>query len=365
MSASDRKRSDYMHWAKTRSGSRFNLATSGVPNARFADLGVTLDDLEVTTTNVYGYPPLLEAIAKKEGAAPENVVLAAGTSMANHLALATLLEPGDAVVMERPVYDPILAAARYLGAEVRFLERRPERDYAVDPDEVARLAAGARLVLLTNLHNPSGALIDEATLAAVVDVARRAGARVLVDEVYLDAVFDDTPRSAFHLDPETVLVTNSLTKVYGLSGLRCGWILADPETARRAWRLDDVFSASPVHAAERVSVVAFGRLEALRARSRALLDENRRALYAFYDRRPELEAPRFAWGTTSFPRFVGGSVARLCEVLRERYETTVVPGAFFGFEDHFRVGLSCDPSTFAAGLERLGAALDDVTEESR
>jgi len=115
-----------------------------------------------------------------------------------------------------------------------------------------------------------------------------------------------------------------------------------------------------VHVAERLSVTAFGQLDRLRKRGRALLDANRRALYEFYDRRADLEAHRFAWGTTSFPRLVGGRVARLVEVLRDRYETTVVPGAFFGLEEHFRVGLAVDPAVFAAGLERLGSALDDT-----
>jgi aspartate/methionine/tyrosine aminotransferase len=351
-----------MLWAKTRSHARFTLATSGVPNVALSELPFSAGDLELTTVDGYGYPPLLEAIAARYGVAAENVVTAAGTSMANHLAMAALVAPGDEVVMERPVYDPILSAARYLGAEVRFFERRPEDAYRVDPDAVARaVTPRTRLVVVTNLHNPSGALEGEAALARVGEVARRAGARVLVDEVYLDAVYDDTPRSAFHLGPGFV-VTNSLTKVYGLSGLRCGWVLADAETARRMWLLGDLFAASPVHVAEGLSVAAFGHLARLRERGRALVDANRRALYELYDARDDLEAPRFAWGTTSVPRDVGGGVPRLCEVLRERYETTVVPGAFFGLEDHFRIGLAVDTSVFAAGLERLAAALDRVRE---
>lgn len=352
--------SEYLLWAKTRSGARFNLATSGVPNLPFAELPVTLADLEITTTEAYGHAPLLEAIAAKSGVEVENVVTAAGTSMANHLAMAALLEPGDDVVMERPVYDPILSAVRYLGANVRFLERNAANDFALDVGEMERLLTPrTRLVVLTNLHNPTGALADAATLEAVATAARRVGARLLVDEVYLDAVFDDTPRSAFHLAPD-VVVTSSLTKVYGVSGLRCGWILADRETARRMWLLNDLFAASPVYAAERMSVVAFGQLEPLARRGRRMLDANRRVLHEFFDERPELVAPRFAWGTTSFPRVVGVPVDELCAHLRERYETTVVPGAFFGRPDHVRIGLACDPAVFEGGLERLAAALDDL-----
>jgi aspartate/methionine/tyrosine aminotransferase len=353
--------SDYMNWARTHSHARFNLATSGVPNLPFADLGATLDDLEITGGTEYGYPPLLEAIAARHGVAVENVVTAAGTSMANHLAMAALVEPGDEVLVERPVYDPITSAAAYLGAELRYFHRRPEDGHRVDPDEIARLVTGrTRLVVLTNLHNPTSALTDDDTLARVGAAARRVGARVLVDEVYLDAAFDDTPRSAVHLGPDYV-VTNSLTKVYGLSGLRCGWILADAETARRMWRLNDLFGVSGPHVADRLAVVAFKKLDELRERARVLLDANRRTLYAFYDTRGELDAERIAWGTTSFPRLREGSVARLCDLLRERYETTVVPGSFFGADDHFRVGLTSTPETLEAGLDRLGRALDELT----
>jgi aspartate/methionine/tyrosine aminotransferase len=350
--------SEYMQWAKLRSHARFNLATSGVPNVPLADFGVSIESLELTSTSPYGYEPLVEAIAAKCDVSVRNVVTAAGTSMANHLAMAALVEPGDEVLLEYPVYEPISAAARYIGASLAHFRRRPENDYRIDPDEIARLVTPrTRLILVTNLHNPSSALEHDDALARVGAIAARVGARVLVDEVYLDSVYDETPGSAFHLGPNFV-VTNSLTKVYGVSGLRCGWVLADAETARRMWLLNDLFGVMAAHAAERLSVAAFARLDELRERGRGLVDANRRLLHAFYDGRDDLAAPRFAWGTTSFPRLLRGDVDALCDALRERYETSVVPGRFFGMKEHFRIGLACDPVMFEAGLERLDVALD-------
>lgn len=352
--------SPYMQWAKLRSRATFNLATSGVPNLPISELPFSVEELELTTTDSYGYPPLVEAIASHCGVEVESVVTAAGTSMANHLAMAAIVEPGDEVVMERPVYDPILSAARYLGADVRLFDRRAEDLFTIDPERIERLVTPrTRLVVLTNLHNPTGSLTNDETLGRIGEIAARVGARVLVDEVYLDAVYEDTPRTALHLGPQFV-VTSSLTKVYGVSGLRCGWILAEPELARRMWRLDDLFAASPVHVAERLSVVAFRHLDRLRARGRAMIEPNRRILHAFYDTRDDVEAPHFRWGTTSFPRLLNGRVDRLCELLRERYDTTVVPGSFFGADDHFRIGLACDTGVFAAGLGRLVAALGEL-----
>jgi aspartate/methionine/tyrosine aminotransferase len=212
---------------------------------------------------------------------------------------------------------------------------------------------------LTNLHNPSGALTDEATLKEVGAIARRVGARVLVDEVYLDAVFEPAPRSALHLGEEFI-ITSSLTKVYGLSGLRCGWILAEPELATRIWRLNDLFGVIPAHSAERLSVIALANLDKIRARSKALLETNRNALNAFLDSCDGLATARREWGTILFPRLIRGSVDELCELLRDKYETSVAPGRFFEMPEHFRLGMGGDPEMVATGLDGLAHAVAEI-----
>jgi aspartate/methionine/tyrosine aminotransferase len=350
--------SEYLLWAKTRSQARFNLTLSGVAGLPLRDLPVSLDDLELNGSGAYGHEPLREAIAARYRVPAESVVTTEGTSMGFHLAMAAALAPGDEVLIEAPTYEPLLAVARYLGAEVKPFERSASEGFRVDPDAVARaLTPRTRLVVLTNLHNPSSALLDDGTLRAVGEVARRAGARVLVDEVYLDALFEERPRTAFHLGPPFV-TTSSLTKVYGLGGLRCGWIFADPELAGRLWRLSELYANIGAHVAERLGVVAFRHLDRIAARARALLAANGAALSAFLRTRDDLDALPYAAGTTSFPRVRSVKADALCDLLRRRHETTVVPGRFFGMPEHVRIGLGAEPEAFAAGLERLGAALD-------
>jgi hypothetical protein len=360
------KGSEYMEWAKTRSQSRFNLASSGVAELPIRELPVRLEDLELTGPSFYGYPPLQERLARKAGVSPDCVVAATGTSMANHLALAAFLRPGDEALIETPAYGPLVDVASYLGAEVRRFPRRASSGFAVDPDEVEKgLTKRTRVVVLSNLHNPSNALVDEETLRSVGELARRVGARVLVDEVYLEALFERAPRSAFALEPECFVVTSSLTKVYGLGGLRCGWIVADPSSARRMWRLNDLFASVPPHATERLGIVALDHLDAIAARAKTLLDANRATLQRFFDRRADLEVPRLQAGMIAFPRLRRGSVDALCALLREKHDTTVVPGRFFDLADHFRVSYGCLPETLSGGLERLGAALDEIAKEVR
>ena len=356
--------SAYMAWAKSRSQASFNLASSGLVNYPLAKLPVSIEDLELSGPSFYGYEPLQGAIAAK-CAVPTNCVMAAtGTSMANHLVMAAILEPGDEVLIEQPTYELLLATARYLGAEIKRFARSFVNGFRLNPEEVERaVSPRTKLIVLTNLHNPSSALADDATLKQIGEIARRVGTRVLVDEVYLDAAFERAPRSAFHLGEEFIS-TNSLTKVYGLSGLRCGWALAQPELVVKMWRLNDLFGVIPAHAAERLSCIALKHLDQIATHARLLLETNRLTLNRFLATRDDLSADQLEWGTVSFPQLKRGNVDELCALLREKYETSVVPGSFFEMPQHFRIGIGCDSATLTAGLERLGAALDEMARRS-
>jgi hypothetical protein len=348
-----------MHWAKTASRAPFNLATSGVGPFPLRDLLFDYSTLEINGANSYGYPALKEAIARKYGVDPDGVVTSEGTSMANYLAMATLLDAGDEVVIEHPAYGLLVDAALYIGAEVKRFARREENGYAVEPDEIRRaVTAKTRLIVVTNLHNPSSVLTPDEVIREVADIARSVGARLLVDEVYLDAVYENTPPTAALIGPE-VLVTSSLTKVYGLSGLRCGWVLAEPELARAMYGLKNVFGSTGVHPAELLSVAAFENLDMIRERARRVVEADRAALAEFLDATPRLSALRTEWGTTVFPRLEGGGVETFLERLRSEFETSAVPGRFFEMPDHFRIGMGCDSEMFREGLRRLGKCLAD------
>jgi aspartate/methionine/tyrosine aminotransferase len=351
------KQSDYMHWSKTQSRARFNLATSGVAPFPLRELPVNLQELEINGENSYGYAPLQQAIAAHHGVDPECVVESAGTSMANHLAMAAIIEPGDEVVIEHPAYGPILDVAHYLEANVRRFARGEETGWAIDPVEVRRcITSKTRLIVITNLHNPTSALTSEPVLREIGDIARSIGALVLVDEVYLDAVYEATPRTSFHLGPEFV-VTSSLTKVYGVSGLRCGWILAQPDLAWKMRRLNDLYAATPVYPGELLSVAAFQHLDLLRERARRIVEADRKVLRDFLKQQPAISAVETKWGTTLFPRLVKADADAFLEHLLLEFETSAVPGRFFEMPDHFRIGMGVNTEMFAEGLNRISHAL--------
>jgi aspartate/methionine/tyrosine aminotransferase len=344
-----------MPWAKRRSHAKYNLATSGVAHWKLRDLPVKIEDLEISGPSFYGFEPLQNALAKHTGVVPNRIVAATGTSMANYLAMASVLKPGDEVLIEHPTYELIVDVALQIGAQIKRFKRHGS-SFAVDVAAIKeQLTPSTKLIAISNLHNPSSALMDEATIKEIGSL----GVRVMVDEVYLDAAFERAPKSAGMMGDQ-LIVTSSLTKVYGLSGLRCGWIIAEPELAERMWYLNDKFGNIPAHMAELASVVALGELPRIAKSVRARLDANRVALWKFLDAREDLEVFRPPFGTVVFPRLKRGSVDQLCDLLRTKYETTVVPGKFFDMPDHFRIGIGGDLEPLEEGLRRLGLALDEL-----
>ena len=378
-------RSPYMEWAKLQSVGKYNLATSGMISLPLAELGVKIEELEINGPSIYGYDPLLKAIASRYRVPPECVVSAVGTSLANYLALAAITEPGDEVLIEQPSYGPILDVAQYLGLTIRRFARPAEKNFALDLDDLERqLTPRTRAVVICNLHNPSGAFIENSVLGEVAALARKTNTYVVVDEVYREMLFERDPQTAFHLDRERFVITNSLTKAYGLSGLRCGWLLAPPAIAERMWHINDLHGATFAHPTELLSVVAFARLDQISARMKALLDTNRALLKSFLDSRSDLDYFWPEYGTIVFPRLrtsrksswsaaapgceenslqAEGNMSTdttedFCTMLRNNFDTSVVPGRFFEMPDRFRVGVGIATEAVRAALKQLGNGLN-------
>jgi aspartate/methionine/tyrosine aminotransferase len=356
-----------MRWAKEHAAARYNLANSGLLACGPGELVFGPEDVLVNAVAPDGYPPVLDAIGARYGVDAERVVPAAGTSGANFLAFMALVEPGDEVLVERPAYEPILAALQALGARIRFFERCAGDGWRPDPDEIrTALAGGVRLVVLTNPHNPTGVLLDRAEVAEISRLAERAGALLLVDEVYLDIWFEEAPPSHVHLGPH-VLTTSSLTKSYGLSGLRCGWVLCGTrELADRLRLARDFMEAGGSIPSDGLALAAFRQLDRLEARARALVEPNRELVRGFLAEHAEwLDCVLPPRTLMAFPRLRREDDAQpLHDWLRTR-ETSIVPGRFFDHPDHFRLGFAVRTEDVAAGLGHLADYFASFSRNSR
>ncbi|MBI5475663.1 MAG: aminotransferase class I/II-fold pyridoxal phosphate-dependent enzyme [Ignavibacteriales bacterium] len=349
--------SPYMQWAKSNFHARYNLANSGLMNYKLSQLPVNISDLELTGSHHYGYEPLLYEIGDKYKVKPENIFTTLGTSFANYMVLSILFEPDAEILIEDPTYELIISAAEYVGYKVKRFNRRFEDGFQIDISSIKKeISSKTKLIVLTNLHNPSSVYTNPDTLLQIGEIAKSVGAYVCVDEVYLDSAFNLMPQSSFHLD-DNFIVTSSLTKVYGISGIRCGYVFAEPLLIKKMWHLNDLFYVKHVYAAEQLAVIAFKNLDKITAWSKDILNKNHLILDQFLQRREELETVAPGFGTTLFIRSKMIDGDSLSEILLKQYETAITPGRFFGMPQFFRIGLGCEPADFAEGLKRVEQAI--------
>ena len=357
---------EHQRWAKDPPPAEIDLAGSGAPQCPARLLKMRSGDFTTRHRAGYGWPPLVAELAARYRV-PERRVLpvSGGTSLANWIACAAALDgapPGVGAIVERPTYEPLVRAPESLGARVRRLERRFADRFALDLDRLAELVnRRTRLLVVSDLHNPSGVRLDRESLIHAAELLARVGGFVLVDEVYLESLWGGRTDSAARVAPN-VLATNSLTKAYGLDGLRAGWILAPEALVPVVRRINDHLGVNGVATGERMAAAALRNLGAIRARIAPRLARNLHAV-----RRWIARDSRFAWvepagGTVCYPRLPKGvdSDAFAAHLLR-RHSTLVVPGGFFETNRHVRVGLTAPTATLERGLVRMSRTLDELS----
>lgn len=341
----------YLSWAIAHYAELpFDLATSGTPSATMGDLEATspLADFGAEAT-------MRAAVAKRYKVPADEVVPCLGASGGIYLAYATLLNPGDGILVEDPAYEPLVRSAEALGLRVKRFPRGREQKYAVDPWIVTRcLDKGIRAVVLSQLHNPSGVAATNESLRAVAALMAPRGGHVIVDEVYGELV--KPRRSARALAPN-IVATSSLTKCFGLGFLRAGWVLMPPELVPEAHNVLRHTTGHLPPVIMSLATLGLERAEKLAKRRKQLMAGKRPRIDAFLESQPNLSwaEPPHADAMFGFVRHA--RPARLREKLeRGRVEEGVlaVPGEFFGDETCFRLGFTLPESRLDEALERLG-----------
>jgi aspartate/methionine/tyrosine aminotransferase len=349
----------YLLWAKSRRPAAIDLAGSNLLHCAMEDLPGAREALELTAPNDNGYPPVVEAIATHYRVSTDRIVTATGCSGANFIAAATLLSAGDEVLIERPAYDPLIGACRLMGATVRRFERSLENGFGIDASEVRRLVTPAtRLIVVTTPHNPSGVSVPLDVLEELASIAAACGAHVLVDEVYLDGAClvrgDRTgSRSAARL-AGPVIVTSSLTKSYGLAGLKSGWAIAPPDTAERMRRARDVIDNASSGPSDRLAALAWSLHPRIAERARRILANNVGLAREFFVQHPEFVLAEPPSCSVVFPRLAGVSDSAFFVQTVLDDGVAVAPGSFFESPAHFRISIAGRTDHLEQGLRALG-----------
>jgi len=357
---------EYLGWAKRThdvAPVRYDLSTSAVRHIAMSDLG-PVEGLPLAGNNAYGHPGVREALALRYGVPGERILCSvAGTSASNFLCAAALVAPGDTALVEWPCYEPIWRIFEALGARIEWLERPVERRGALDLARIERaLTQGAKVVAISNPMNPTGLLVPRADVLAAGRLAARHGAHVIVDEIYMDAYEGGDARSASVGDDGApapgIIATSSLTKAYGMGGLRAGWAVAPPAVVRRAYEVLDYLAVEQPFVADALTLRALERREALAARARAIRDENLPLVQAWASGRKDglfLTPDGGFIGLYELPR---GWTSEALEAPLRAQDTAVAPGHFFGLPRHARIGFGGAPDVVREALLRLGRVLD-------
>lgn len=350
---------------------RYNLAESCVDSLAVGDLlslaGLDPSALAGLATIRLGYGAiegsarlrrLIAGLYERQD--PANILVTHGAAGANALVYAALVEPGDRVITVQPAYQQHLSIPESLGADVHVLALRAEDRFAPDLDALRGLAATrTRLIAVTNPNNPTGALMDRAQLVGLAEIAAASGAWVLCDEVYRGLDQDDPGTTASMADLyERGISTGSMSKVYGLAGLRLGWMAGPPDLLEPAMRHRDYTTISVGVLDDWLAALALEYAPAVLARNRGVVRGNLARLDAWVEAEARASYVKPRSGTTALVRIDRAAPSEAwCTRLLDETGVLVVPGSAMGMEGYIRIGFGNDPAAFAPGLAGLSRFL--------
>ena len=342
----------------------YNLADSSVRGAPLAEVLGPAEipgflDIELGYPEVNGTAELRQRIARLyPSAASANVLVTVGGAEANAIICQTLLEPGDRVVVMEPGYRQVWGLARMAGCDVVPFPLDPDRGWRPDLEALAAaVTSGTKLIYVVNPNNPTGTVLraDEAT--AIIEIASRVGAWILADEVYRGAErHGDAETPSFWNRYERVVAINSLSKAYGLAGLRIGWVVGPASLVGPLWRRHEYAVISAAAPSMRLAELALS--EAIRprllGRQRQLSRAGWERLEAWVAEHPDLVSVAPAEATSiAFVRYhLPQSSVAVANAIRKA-GVLVAPGEFLGADHHLRL-------THGLGRERVVPALERI-----
>ncbi len=356
----------------------YNFSESGVhPMSLGGLVELTEIDMQTLMATMIDYPQVngKESLRRTiagfyPGADPDGVMITVGATEANTLVVNTLLEPGDNLICFRPIYEQFSGNALNHGHDVRWVGLMEDEDWAVDAEALmAAIDSKTRLIHVVNPNNPTGRVLSQADRACVVAAAQKVGAWIVADEVYAGTEREgDTDTASFWGDYDRVLIINSMSKAYGLPGLRLGWLVGPVEVINACWRRHEYAAI----AASTLSMELADKALVEPARSK-LKERARRLIRTGFDVLTEklsvhpgvfdVVPPQAS--AMSFVRFnlPIGSEEFAQRLLHEK-DVLVIPGFRFGVENHFRFSSGLPEDHLRDGLDRLNDLTADILQEA-
>lgn len=352
---------------------QYNLSESGVHPLSLKAL-VPQEVLEEIKALELGYiqtngpQELREAICRVyTGSTKDNILVTTGSSEANFLLIWSTAEPGEEVVFMLPNYMQMWGLLRGFGASVKPFYLREELDWNPDLDELKRMVTKkTKMIVLTNPNNPTGAVLDEEARQTIVGLAEWAGAWIVSDEVYQGAELDGPVTPSFWGMTDRLVVTNGLSKAYGLSGLRVGWIAGPEDFIQRIWPYHDYTTICLNAMSNRLAQIALANREKILRRTRSILNTNLPILQSWMEKQRDLFhlVPPKA-GAIAFARYnLDIPSADLVEKIRSEKGVLLVPGKHFLMGNYLRFGYGLEKERLITALDLIGEVLRNIKQDS-
>ena len=346
-----------------------NLSESGVDPLTLSELlelaDANVDDLPLGYGQSNGSDTLRAHIAALyNGASDDGVMVCNGSAEANFVAMWELVQPGEEIAVVVPTYMQTYGLAQNVGARVVEIPLREELGWQPDPADITRAVTGrTRMIVVTNPSNPTGAVLSDEARDAIVAAAQRTGAWILADEVYRGAERQAPETPSFFGMHDRVVATGSLSKAYGLPGLRIGWCMTDPAMAETLWARSDYTTIAPGELTDRLAAIALDPVvrPKLLERTRGIINTGLATMSRWLE-----ETGGFHWrepdaGAICLARYDADiSSEDLAERLRVEQSVLVVPGSHFGLGRYIRFGTGLPTAQFEAALGRVAETLRQV-----
>ncbi|MHA3962887.1 MAG: aminotransferase class I/II-fold pyridoxal phosphate-dependent enzyme [Candidatus Thorarchaeota archaeon SMTZ1-45] len=340
----------------------YDIGESGTKFLTVKELEIDLNEVELRYGYHLGHPSLRKEIAKQyKGNSLDNVAVTTGASEANFAIIAHLVGPKDNIIVEHPTYPSLYQVARSLRRNLTLLKLDWNDGFRPRMDKLRKLVKpNTKLITLTHPNNPTGSVISKDELKEAIEIAEEAGAHLMVDETYRDLMFDPPPPLAASLSPIAISLT-SMSKTWGLPGIRIGWAVADRPIVEAIRAVREQVTICNSSLGEVIAKeVLHKRHEILPVIRKAVLS-NYKVVEEWMGSQDWLEWVEPKSGVVCAPRLKrGGSTDELCELLVKKYRTFTVPGSRMELDGHFRLGFGGEHEELIMGLEQLRKALIEI-----
>jgi aspartate/methionine/tyrosine aminotransferase len=353
----------------------YNLADSSVKCASVRDVLAGEDpapllELPLYYPEVNGTCRLRERIAALyPNASPANVLVTVGAAQANSMVCSTLLQPGDEVIVTSPGYRQVWGLAKNLGCTVKELQLHPEDDWKPDLDKLESLAGSrTRLIAVTNPNNPTGSILSLEEMRRIVRTCERVGAWLHADEVYRGTELHGEETPSFWGMYDKLICVNSMSKAYGLAGLRIGWAVAAPETIEALWRRHEYAAIAASGPGMVLAEFALqpAKRNTLLERQKKLSRDGHQFLETWIGEQSGRFSVRKASATSiTFVRYhFNMPSVELADYIRKKTSVLVAPGSYLGTENHLRITIGYELQKVGTALNRIGAAVAELVGEA-